>query len=82
MSVEKWLRNGYLLKALLNVPFYEIKSCGVVPSFYINIRQNEEFCSLKHRIKKGIFFVVAKMNLFGSGKVGGGGGLINASLIN
>ena len=38
MSVEKWLLTGHLLKWLLSVPFYEMKSCGVVPSFYIKIR--------------------------------------------
>ena len=72
MSVEKWLRNSYLLKVAtpLNVPFYEIKSCGVIPSFYIYIRQNRDFCSLKQVffLKKGMFFVVGKTKLFGSGR--------------
>ena len=43
----------------------------MVPSFYIIIRQNEEFLKayiLKNSIKKGMFFVVGKINLFGSGR--------------
>ena len=46
------LKSGYEMvtywKWLLYVTFYEIKSCGVARSFYINARRNEEFCSLKH----------------------------------
>ena len=55
-------------KCLLNVPFYENKSCGVVPSFYRNIRRNEEFCSLKHSFffsKKACFLLWAKLTNFG-----------------
>ena len=68
------LKSGYEMvtywKWLLYVTFYEIKSCGVPRSFYINTRRNEEFCSLKHSFyfKKDMFFVVGKMNLFGSGR--------------
>ena len=40
----------------------------MVPSFYIKIDEtkNLQGFSLKHRIIKGIFSVVGKMNLFGS----------------
>ena len=73
MSVEKWLRNSYLLKVAtpLNVPFYEIKSCGVIPSFYIYIRQNRDFCSLKQVFfqKKACFLLWAKLSY--SGRAGG-----------
>ena len=56
-------------KCLLNVPFYETKSCGVVLSFHINIRRNEEFCSLKYSFfsfkKRHVFLSWAKLTNLG-----------------
>ena len=70
MSVEKWIRNGYLLNVATKcvILWNQKLWCGSL--FLLKYKTNKEFCSLKHRIKKGMFFVVGKMNLFGSGRGG------------
>ena len=57
--VENWL---------LTIPFYEIKSCGVVPSSYIKLKRRIlQACSFKYSIKKCIFPVVDEVILVASG---------------
>ena len=55
---------------LLIAPLSKIKSCGVVPSFYIKMMKWETFqtCSFKYSIKEGMFSVLGKLNLFKSGR--------------
>ena len=57
---------------LLIVPLSEIKSYVVVLSFYIKMMKQRtlQACSLRHSIKKGMFFVLGKVDLF---KLGRGG---------
>ena len=52
------------------VPFSEIKSTRVLPSFYIKMmnRRTLQACILKHSIKNGMFSVLGKLNLFKSGR--------------
>ena len=49
---------------------YEVKSCGVVPSYYTKKMQRRilQACNLKHSIKKGMFSILDKMNLLGLGR--------------
>ena len=57
--VENWL---------LTIPFYEIKSCGVVPSSYIKLKRRIlQAWSFKYSIKKCIFPVVDEVILVASG---------------
>ena len=69
MSVEKWIRNGYLLNVATKCVILWNQKLWCDSLFLHKYKTNKEFCSLKHRIKKGMFFVVGKMNLFGSGRV-------------
>ena len=57
---------------LLIVPLLEIKSYVVVLSFYIKMmkRRTLQDCSLRHSIKKGMFYVKGKLDLFKSGRGG------------
>ena len=60
---------------LLIVPLSGIKSCNAVPSFYIKMLKQKtlQSCMLKHSIHisiKSIFPVLAKLNLFNSGRDG------------
>lgn len=52
------------------VSLSDIKICDVVLSFYANPmkRKTLQACFLKHRIKKGIFSVLGKLDLFKSGR--------------
>ena len=52
--------------ALLIVPPSEIRSCGVVPSYYIKMMKRRilQVSRLKHSIKKGMFSILGKLNLF------------------
>ena len=65
------MNSGYYLDTNwewpLTVPLSKVKSCGVVPFFYIKMmkRRYLQACSLKHSIKKGIFSI---MNLFRLGR--------------
>ena len=61
---------------LLIGSFSEIKSDVVVLSCYIKMMKQRTFqaCSLKHSIKKGMFYVQGKLNFFKSGRGGTGTG--------
>ena len=50
----------------------EIKSYVVVLSFFIKMMKKRTFqaCSLKHSIKKGMFYVQGKLNFFKLGRAG------------
>ena len=54
---------------LLIVPLSEIKSYVAILSFYIKMmkRRTLQICSLRHSIKKGMFSVQGKLDLFKSG---------------
>ena len=54
---------------LLIVPLSEIKSYVAILSFYIKMmkRRTLQICSLRHSIKKGMFSVQDKLELFKSG---------------
>ena len=54
---------------LLIVPLSEIKSYVAILSFYIKMmkRRTLQICSLRHIIKKGMFSVQGKLDLFKSG---------------
>ena len=53
---------------LLTIPFYEIKSCCVVPSSYIKMKRRIlQAWSLKYSIKKCMFPVVGEIILVASG---------------
>ena len=51
-------------------PRSEIKSCGVVPFLYIKMmkRRTHQACSSKHVIRKDLFFVLDKVELFKSSR--------------
>ena len=51
---------------LLIAPLSEIKNYVVVLSFYIKMmkRRTLQACSLRHSIKKGMIYVLCKLNLF------------------
>ena len=70
ISVEKCIRNGYLLNVATKCAILWNQKLWCGSLFLLKYKTNKEFCSLKHRIKKGMFFVVGKMNLFGSGRGG------------
>ena len=67
------------MSLLLIVPFSEIESCGVIPSFYITMRKPKTFqgCSLMYSIKKSHVFCFGQTGLILVGqlsRIGGMGG--------
>ena len=71
MSAEKWLLTGYLLKLAANCAILSNQKlrCGTLFLHKTKMKQRIlQVCSLKNSIKQGIFSVVGKMNLFGSGR--------------
>ena len=71
------------MSLLLIVPFSEIESCGVIPSFYITMRKPKTFqgYSLMYSIKKSHVFCFGQTGLILVGQLsriggmGGGGGV-------
>ena len=60
--------NWVLTDSGYKLPLSEIKSCGMVPSFYITLikRRIVQVCSLMHSIQKSMFSVLGKINLIRS----------------
>ena len=71
MSVEKWLLTGYLLKVATNCVILWNQKLWYGTLFLHNNEIKRRVLKayiLKDSIKKGMFFVVGKINLFESGR--------------
>ena len=68
ISVKKWLLTGCLLKVVTNCAILSNQKfwCGTLFPHKNKMKQRIlQACNLKHSIRKGMFCIVGKVNLFG-----------------